>query len=117
MPLFFAGKLRIRGGGDLFHTRTVSRRLATSKRRNCYIKYEVVLEARNGNLVHQTDHGELEKIFVLTLPMDRFFGLLSGKTLALALVTPWVTTEVTKGTFKNIYMASERASIVTDVRS
>lgn len=77
----------------------------------------MVLEARNGDLVHQTGHGELEKIFVLTLPTDQFFGALSGKTLALALVTPWVTTEVTKATFKNKYMSSERASIVMDVRS
>ena len=39
IPSLFAGKLRIQGRGDLFQTRTVTRKPGTPvERRNCYVK-------------------------------------------------------------------------------
>ncbi|KIN97008.1 hypothetical protein M404DRAFT_161491 [Pisolithus tinctorius Marx 270] len=114
LPTLFAGKLRICGGGDFFRTTAVSRRPAAPARRNCY--YEVILEAHNRHLVRVIGYGDLEKIFVLTLPSNKFFTSLSGKTLVLALITPW-NTKGKDAASENTYLLSRRATIVTDVRS
>ncbi|KAI6001303.1 hypothetical protein EDD15DRAFT_2159011, partial [Pisolithus albus] len=116
LPTLFAGKFRIRGGGDFFRTTTSSRRPATPERRNCYVKYEVTLETRQHCLIHVTGYGDLNKIFALTLATDRFFEALSGKTLVLALITPW-NTEGKDAAVENTYLLSRRATIVTDIRS
>ncbi|KIO03138.1 hypothetical protein M404DRAFT_146306, partial [Pisolithus tinctorius Marx 270] len=116
LPTLFAGKLQIRGGGNFFQTTAVSRRPAAPVRRNCYIKYEVILEARNRHLVRVIGYGDLEKIFVLTLPSNKFFASLSGKTLILALITPW-NTKGKDTASENTYLLSCHATIVTDVRS
>ena len=75
-----------------------------------------MFKTRTGNPVVHVSYGELEKIFVLTLPKDKFFKTLSGKLLVLALITPW-DTEGKSGAEDNVYMTSRKASVVTDVRS
>ncbi|KAF8833262.1 hypothetical protein BDN67DRAFT_917366 [Paxillus ammoniavirescens] len=113
---FLAGKLRIRNGGDTFRTKQVSRGSGDLARRNCYVRYEVVFQPHTGPAVRRISYGDLEKIFVLTLPADVFFRNLSGKTLALTLITPWDTEG--KITSKEMtFLKSRRASIVTDIRS
>ncbi|KIO05663.1 hypothetical protein M404DRAFT_948071 [Pisolithus tinctorius Marx 270] len=112
LPTLFAGKLQIHGGGNFFQTAAVSCRPAAPARRNCY--YEVILEARNHHLVQVIRYGDLEKIFVLTLPPNKFFTSLSGKTLVLALITPW-NTKGKDTVSKNTYLLSRHATIVTDM--
>ncbi|KIK97904.1 hypothetical protein PAXRUDRAFT_807196 [Paxillus rubicundulus Ve08.2h10] len=113
LPLFSAGKLRIRNGGDTFRTKQVAHRSGNTARRNCYVK--VVFETCTG-VITTVSYGDLEKIFVLTIPTDDFFAKLGGETIALALITPWDTAgkDATK---ENVYITSRKASIVTDVRS
>ncbi|KAI6159326.1 hypothetical protein EDD17DRAFT_1613662 [Pisolithus thermaeus] len=91
-------------------------RSITPERKNCYIKYEVTLETREHCLIHITGYGDLNKIFVMTLATGAFFKSLSGKTLILALITPW-NTEGNDATLENTYLLSCHATIVTDVRS
>ena len=75
-----------------------------------------MFETRTGNPVVHVGYGELEKIFVLNLPIDKFFKTLSGKLLVLALIAPW-DTEGKSAAEDNIYMTSRKASLVTDLRS
>ncbi|KAI5987007.1 hypothetical protein F5J12DRAFT_867766, partial [Pisolithus orientalis] len=53
---------------------------------------------------------------MLTLPPNKFFPSLSGKTLVLALITPW-NTKGKDAANENTYLLSHHATIVTDVRS
>lgn len=55
---------------------------------------------------------------MLTLPVNKLFNTLSGKTLALALVTPWNTKGPGKSVAdEDVYMTSRKAKVVTEVRS
>ncbi|KAI6151272.1 hypothetical protein BKA82DRAFT_4125839 [Pisolithus tinctorius] len=116
LPTLFSGKLQIHGGGNFFQTAAVSHRPAAPARRNCYIKYKVILKACNHHLVQVIRYGDLEKIFMLTLPPNKFFTSLSSKTLVLALITPW-NTKGKDTTSKNTYLLSHCATIVTNVQS
>ncbi|KAG9309107.1 hypothetical protein JVU11DRAFT_11000 [Chiua virens] len=113
---FYAGKLRIRQGGDTFRTKQVTRKSGAPVRKNCYVRYTFIFETRPGNEVTYTGYGDLEKLFVLTLPHNGLFKELSGKHLVLALIMPW-NTDGKLASEENVYMTHCRASIVTDVRS
>ncbi|KAF9222843.1 hypothetical protein BS17DRAFT_767596 [Gyrodon lividus] len=80
-----------------------------------YSQYKVVFGMHNG-VITQVSYGDLERIFILTIPTDDFFARLSGQTVALALVVPWDTDgkDATKG---NVYMTSRKASVITDIRN
>lgn len=69
-----------------------------------------------GGKVTYVSYGDLEKIFVLTLSVNKLFKILSGKVLALALVTPW-NTEGKLAAEEDIYMTSWKAKVVTEVQS
>ncbi|KIK79589.1 hypothetical protein PAXRUDRAFT_834023 [Paxillus rubicundulus Ve08.2h10] len=114
-PSLSAGKLRIRNGGDTFRTKQVCRRSIALSRRNFYVRYEVVFQGRT-EAITQISYGDLEKIVILTTPIDPFFANLSGKSLALALITPW-NTDGKLASKENVYMTTRKASIVTDIRS
>ena len=75
-----------------------------------------MFKTQTGNPVVHVGYGELEKIFVLTLPIDKFFKTLSSKSLVLALIAPW-DTEGKSAAEDNVYMTSRKASLVTDLRS
>lgn len=75
-----------------------------------------MFETRTGNPVVHIGYGELERVFILTLPIDKFFKTLSGKSLVLALIAPW-DTEGKSAAADNVYMTSRKASVVTNVWS
>ncbi|KAF8833391.1 hypothetical protein BDN67DRAFT_917119, partial [Paxillus ammoniavirescens] len=66
--------------------------------------------------ITQVSYGDLEKIFILTIPTDDFFAKLGGETIILALITPW-DMDGKDATKENVYMTSRKASIVTDIHS
>ncbi|KAF9221683.1 hypothetical protein BS17DRAFT_844439 [Gyrodon lividus] len=115
-PSFSAGKLRIQNAGDTFRTRFVTGQALPHRETVMSGYYEVVFQPHTGPVVRQISHGNLEKIVVLTLPTNDFFGNLSGRQLALALITPW-DTQGNIASKDNMFLKSRRASIITDVRS
>ncbi|KIN99452.1 hypothetical protein M404DRAFT_73784, partial [Pisolithus tinctorius Marx 270] len=61
-------------------------------------------------------YGDLEKIFMLTLPPNKFFASLSDKMLILALITPW-NTKGKDAVSENTYLLFCCATIVTNMQS
>ncbi|KAH7911338.1 Transposase family tnp2-domain-containing protein, partial [Hygrophoropsis aurantiaca] len=117
VSLSCAGKVRIQHGGDSIRTRLASRNLEPSdSRKACYIRYEIVFEAINGQEIQDIKYGDLENIFIFHLPADPFFNNLSGQLQILALITPW-DTEKTDAAKKTTYRKSKYAPIVTDLRN
>ncbi|KAF9224599.1 hypothetical protein BS17DRAFT_766586 [Gyrodon lividus] len=114
-PSFSAGKLRIRNSGDAFRAKQICHRSTALSRRNFYVRYEVVFQGHT-KAITQISYGDLEKIVVLTTPVDPFFANLSGKSLALALIKPWGT-DGGLASKENVYMTTCKASIITDIRS
>ena len=53
---------------------------------------------------------------MVAIPEDVFFGGLNGKTLALALITPW-NTDGKVASEETVFMTSRKASVITDIRS
>lgn len=79
------------------------------------MQYEITYQDRT-RIVKYLGYGDLEKILVVTLPTKAFFACFSGRTVALALVTPW-NTDGKDATKENVYMSERRASIIMDVQS
>jgi hypothetical protein len=75
-----------------------------------------MFDAQAHGVITHVGYRDLERIFVLTLPPDEIFKSLKGKTLVLALITPW-DTEGKSAAEENVFMTSQKAKIVTDVRS
>lgn len=78
----------------------------------------MIFEGRNSNIVRNLGYGTLEKILTLTLPDDVFFGVLSGKTLVLMLITPW-DTKGRDAAVENVYFEkpAKLNPFVTDIRN
>ncbi|KIK77263.1 hypothetical protein PAXRUDRAFT_167400, partial [Paxillus rubicundulus Ve08.2h10] len=112
-PSFLAGKLRIWNCGDTFRMKQVACRSGNTAQRNCYVK--VVFETRTG-VITQVRYGDLEKIFILTIPTNDFFAKLGRETIILELITPW-DMDGKDATKANVYMTSWKVSIVTDICS
>lgn len=59
LPFLFAGRLRIRGGGDLFRTKAVIQSASGPVRRNCYVKVRSpVFILDTGFLIDSTVRGQ-----------------------------------------------------------
>lgn len=79
------------------------------------LQYEVVYGTRT-NFTTSVNYGDLEKIIIITIPFDEFFGCLSDQTLALALITPW-NTNGSVASKENVYMTARKTPAVTDIWS
>ncbi|KAI9570064.1 hypothetical protein HD554DRAFT_1982069, partial [Boletus coccyginus] len=62
------------------------------------------------------NYGDLEQIIIVMMPEDPFFATLSGKTLALVLITPW-NMDGKVASEETVFMTSRRASVITNVHS
>lgn len=67
-------------------------------------------------MVKRLGYGDLEKILIVTIPADPFFTDLSGKTIALVLITPW-DTDGKNALKENMYMTSRQAAFITEIQN
>ncbi|KDQ49559.1 hypothetical protein JAAARDRAFT_200773 [Jaapia argillacea MUCL 33604] len=108
------GKVRIAGGGDAICSASASRQGAASERDSSFVRYEIIVIDDYGQEVRTVFYGQLERILVCTLPDERFWGKVGGKTLLLALIHP-CNTQGRDATKEIVTYSQTTAPIITDL--